>query len=463
MKSSAMHAVSYELLHKYNVAGPRYTSYPPAPSWRDDFGPTNYEELIAQSNRARPASPLSLYVHLPFCERLCYFCGCTVVITGRNRSPLETYLASLRAEAGWLSARVSRQRPVVQFHFGGGTPTYSPPEALEELFGTIRSGFTFAPDAEIGSEVDPRVTTPAHLATLRRLGFNRLSMGVQDFDPTVQKAVNRIQPYELTRDLVAEARRLGFESVNLDLIYGLPYQTPASFRATIDKILSIRPDRLAVYSYANVPWMKKHQSVLEPHLPPEREKFEIFLAALTGFTEAGYEYIGMDHFARPDDELARARSDRTLWRNFQGYTTKAGTDLFGLGMSAIGGIGDAYVQNHRDLHVYSDAIERGGPATMRGFRLTDDDRVRRRVIMNLLCHGVVVKREIEGEFGISFDAYFRNALARLEECREDGLVELAADRITATPLGRVFLRNLAMPFDAHLPADSQKPMFSRTL
>jgi oxygen-independent coproporphyrinogen-3 oxidase len=385
------------------------------------------------------------------------------VITGKNHKTEEGYLGLLLKEIAWLSGRVDRSRPVVQLHYGGGTPTYFDPGRLERLADALHSSFSFAPDAELGVEIDPRVTTPAHLEVLRRGGFNRLSMGVQDFDPTVQETVNRIQPYEATRDLVDAARSLGFQSVNMDLIFGLPFQTPESFRRTIEKILTIAPDRLAVYSYAHVPWMKKHQRVNEPKLPSEREKFEIFRTALSRFTEAGYEYIGMDHFARPDDELARARRDRTLWRNFQGYTTKAGTDLFGMGMSSIGGIGDAYVQNERDLPKYRAAMEAGGPATMRGFRLSADDRLRRVVIQNLLCHGVIVKPEIEAQFGIAFDEYFADALDRLEECRDDGLVELGKDEIRATALGRIFLRNLAMPFDAYLAAAPEKPMFSRTL
>jgi oxygen-independent coproporphyrinogen-3 oxidase len=312
-------------------------------------------------------------------------------------------------------------------------------------------------------EVDPRVTTPAHLEALSRAGFNRLSMGVQDFDPEVQRAVNRVQPFEDTRNRVRAARAMGFESVNVDLIYGLPLQTPGTFRATIERILDIAPDRLAVYSYANVPWLKKHQKLLESRLPGEQEKFEIFRTALALFTAAGYEYIGMDHFARPDDELARARRNRTLHRNFQGYTTKAGTDLVGLGVSAIGAIGDAFVQNRRQLADYRQAVEAEGAATFRGFRLSFDDRVRRAVIGNLLCHGVVVYREIESAFGIDFPEYFAGALEGLAGCVTDGLVGISETEIRATPLGRVFLRNLAMPFDAYLPAQLEKPVFSRTL
>jgi oxygen-independent coproporphyrinogen-3 oxidase len=288
-------------------------------------------------------------------------------------------------------------------------------------------------------------------------------MGVQDFDPRVQQAINRIQPAADTSRLVAQARELGFPSINMDLIYGLPFQTPESFSRTIDQVLEIAPDRLAVYSYANVPWMKKHQNVLLPHLPDEKTKFGIFQTALARFTDAGFEYIGMDHFARPEDELSRARANRTLHRNFQGYTTKAGTDLIGLGMSAIGSVGDTYVQNRRELPEYSRAVGEAGGATFRGCRLSGDDRLRRTVIGNLLCHGVVVKREIEAAFSIGFDGYFADAIEKLKPCVEDGLVELSAAEIRATALGRIFLRNLAMCFDAYLGAPSETPVFSRTL
>ena len=452
-----------ELLKRYNVQGPRYTSYPTAPMWKETFDAQDYRRILAESSTAESPAPLSLYFHLPFCEKLCFFCGCTVVITGRDHGPELPYLDPLEREIDWVAGAVGSGRPVTQLHWGGGTPTYFAPERLERLFGRIRERFDFARDAEIGVEIDPRVTTVEHLETLARLGFNRLSMGVQDFDPRVQQAINRIQPFEATRDLVAAARSLGFPSVNMDLIYGLPYQTPETFSRTIDRVLEISPDRLAVYSYANVPWMKKHQTVLEPHLPDETTKFGIFRTALERFTEAGYEYIGMDHFARPDDELARARRDRTLHRNFQGYTTKAGMDLLGFGMSAIGAIGPYYVQNRRELAAYREAVLGGGAATFRGARLSDDDTLRRAVIGNLLCHGVVVKREIEERFGIRFDETFADAIARLAGPAGDGLVELSRGEIRATALGRIFLRNLAMPFDAYLEETPQKPVFSRTL
>ncbi len=457
--------VSIELLRRYNVQGPRYTSYPTAPVWKENYGAADYETILAETAAAPAPSPLSLYFHLPFCERLCYFCGCTVVITGSKHGLEHPYFDILAREIDWVADRAGAGagRPTVQLHWGGGTPTYFPPELLEKLGRRILDRFPLAPDAELGVEVDPRVTTRQHLEVLARLGFNRLSMGVQDFDPTVQKAINRIQPYAATRKLVEEARALGFPSVNMDLIFGLPYQTPESFSATIDRVLEIAPDRLAVYSYANVPWMKRHQNVLLPHLPDEATKFGIFRTALERFSDAGFEYIGMDHFARPDDELARARRDRTLHRNFQGYTTKAGTDLIGFGMSAIGSVGPHYVQNRRELAAYTESVAGTGAATFRGARLSADDELRRTVIGNLLCHGVVIKREIEERFGIAFDETFARALRDLEPCAADGLVELSPQEVRATALGRVFLRNLAMPFDAYLESSPDKPVFSRTL
>ena len=456
--------VPLELLRRYNVPGPRYTSYPTAPSWKESLDAAAYARILQESSAGDEPPPLSLYFHLPFCERLCYFCGCTVVITGTHHGPENPYMETLLREIDWVSERLgAADRRVVQLHWGGGTPTYSSPELLTRLGGRIRERFRFDPDAEIGVEIDPRVTTPAHLEALAALGFNRLSLGVQDFDPEVQESINRVQPFEATRDLVRAARSLGFPSVNLDLIYGLPHQTSERFSRTIDQILEIGPDRLAVYSYANVPWMKKHQSVLEKHLPDEATKLSIFLTALERFTAAGFEYIGMDHFARPDDELARARRERTLHRNFQGYTTKAGTDLVGFGMSAIGSIGDWYVQNRRELPLYRAEVDERGGATFRGARLTADDRLRRTVIERLMCHGVVLKREIESEFGIRFDEEFAAALERLGPLEKDGLVALAPDEVRATPLGRIFLRNLAMPCDAYLEKPSEKPVFSRTV
>ena len=454
--------VGEELLERYNRPGPRYTSYPTAPVWNDSFGPDDLERVHEEAERAR--SPVSLYMHIPFCESLCLFCACSVIIQ-KDKRVAPPYLTVLKREMERVSRSVSREREVVQFHWGGGTPTYLAPEQMEDLFGAVRARFTFAADAEIGIEVDPRVTSREHLETLRRLGFNRLSMGIQDFHAEVQKAIHRIQPFELTRDLLLAARELGFDSINVDLIYGLPYQSPERFAHTVDQILQLAPDRVALFSYAHVPWLKKQQGSFAGHLPEGMQKFEIFRTGLLKFLEAGYLYIGMDHFAKPEDELAISQRKRTLHRNFQGYTTKAGADLYGMGVTAISGIQNAYAQNHRELAAWEKSVAERGIATMRGDRLSEDDRLRRAVISRLLCHTVLLKEEIAREFGIDFDRYFADELARLEASREDGLVLLEPGEIRTTWLGRIFIRNLAMVFDPYLEKQqlAAKPLFSKTL
>jgi len=449
-------------LEKYNRPGPRYTSYPTAPVWKDDFGPDDLESFYASAEKE--ATPLSLYMHIPFCESLCLFCACNVSIQ-KDKKVAIPYLDALKREIEHVSQRVSKNRPVIQFHWGGGTPTYLTPAQMEDLFGHARQRFSFAPDAEIGIEIDPRVTNRAHLESLRRLGFNRLSMGIQDFQPKVQETIHRVQPYGLTRDLIVAARELGFESLNVDLIYGLPYQTAESFKDTIDKTLTLAPDRVAMFSYAHVPWLKKQQGSFAEHLPEGMEKFRIFRAGLERFLGAGYLYIGMDHFARPGDELAVAQKNRTLHRNFQGYTTKAGADLYGMGVSAISSIGAAYAQNRREVPAYQETIGTRGIATMRGYRLSADDLLRRAVIGRLLCHTVIPKHEIEQEFSIVFDEYFAPELQRLEEARDEGLVVLDPGEIRVTSLGRIFIRNVAMAFDRYLHEQQmdQRPLFSKTL
>lgn len=454
--------ISPEFLALYNRPGPRYTSYPTAPVWRDDFRTDDLERACEQADAAR--TPVSLYMHLPFCESLCLFCACNVVIT-KDHSAAPPYLATLKREIQSVSERVSRSRQVVQFHWGGGTPTYLTPAQMEDLFTFTAEKFSFAPDAEIGIEVDPRVTSTEHLETLRRLGFNRLSMGIQDFDPEVQRAVKRVQPLEMTSELIAGSRGLGFDSINVDLIYGLPYQTADRFANTVDEVLALAPDRIALFSYAHVPWIRKQQGSLAASLPEGMEKFRIFCTAIEKFLRAGYQYIGMDHFARPNDELAIAQKQRTLHRNFQGYTTKAGADLYGMGVSAISAVGSSYAQNYRELPRYAEAVERRGMATMRGYRLSEDDRVRRALIMRLLCHALVCKSEISREFGVDFDDYFAQELARLHPFVDDGLIELEGDEIRVTFLGRIFIRNLAMIFDPYLERQrlAEQPLFSKTL
>ncbi len=454
--------VGEEFLAKYNRPGPRYTSYPTAPVWNDAFGPDDLEKVHAEADRAK--TPVSLYMHIPFCESLCLFCACNVIIE-KNKTVAPPYLGILKRETERISRSISKDRPVVQFHWGGGTPTYLTPEQIEDLFGFTRELFHFAPDAEIGIEIDPRVTSREHLETLRKLGFNRLSMGIQDFHADVQKAVHRIQPFEMTRDILFATRELGFDSINVDLIYGLPYQTPDRFAHTVDQILELTPDRVALFSYAHVPWLKKQQGSFAAHLPEGMEKFEIFRTGLLKFLEAGYLYIGMDHFAKPGDELAVSQQNRTLHRNFQGYTTKAGADLYGMGITAISGFQGAYAQNHRDIPSWEKAVNARGLATMRGYHLSNEDRLRRAVINRLLCHTVVIKEEISREFGIDFDQYFAEELRRLESFQQDDLVLLDRGEIRATWLGRIFIRNLAMIFDPYLEKQQliAKPLFSKTL
>jgi oxygen-independent coproporphyrinogen-3 oxidase len=454
--------ISPEFLALYNRPGPRYTSYPTAPVWRDDFRLDDLDRAYQQAEAAR--TPVSIYMHLPFCESLCLFCACNVVISKDHRVTAP-YLESLKREIERVSERVSGARPVVQFHWGGGTPTYLTPAQMEDLFGFTAGKFSFAPDAEIGIEVDPRVTSAQHLETLRHLGFNRLSMGIQDFDLEVQRAVKRVQPLEMTSELIARSRALGFESINVDLIYGLPYQTTDRFARTVDEVLGLEPDRIALFSYAHVPWIRKQQGSLASSLPEGMEKFRIFCGAIEKFLRAGYQYIGMDHFSKPGDELAVAQRQRTLHRNFQGYTTKAGADLYGMGVSAISAIGSTYAQNYRELPRYTEAVERRGTATMRGYRLSEDDRLRRALITRLLCHAVICRSEISREFGIDFDGYFAPELARLKPFVEDRLIQLSGDEIRVTLLGRIFIRNLAMIFDPYLEKQrlAEQPLFSKTL
>lgn len=452
--------ITQELLDRYNVPGPRYTSYPTAPEWNDSFGPADYERTLEASNGTR--HPLSLYMHLPFCERLCLFCGCNVVIS-KNHGVSIPYLKMLEWEIDQIARRLDRSRPVVQFHWGGGTPTYFTPAQLEELFLFTRERFSFAPDAEIGIEADPRVTTQEHLTVLRKLGFNRISMGIQDFNPIVQKAVRRIQPYEATKELFDGCRSLGFDSVNVDLIYGLPHQTPEGFVDSVNKVIELGADRVAMFSYAHVPWLKKQQGAVAKLIPLGMDKYQIFRAGIEQFTRAGYLYIGMDHFARPGDELCVAQQNRTLHRNFQGYTTKAGSDLLGMGVSSISGVDRVYAQNYRDLKEYSAAIEAQRLPTMRGMHLTDDDVVRRAAINKLLCHCMIHKKEFESEYNIRFDDYFAEELGKLAALANDGLVALKPDAIHVTMLGRIFIRNVGMVFDQYLQKPKDKPVFSKTL
>lgn len=454
------------LIRKYDKPGPRYTSYPTAPNFTSAVGPDQIAAEYRKSNTADalggPPAGLSLYVHLPFCEKLCYFCGCNMVVR-RDHTRSFPYLDAVEREMDTVAAMVDRRRPVRQVHFGGGTPTFLPPEALERLVKMLKSRFTFAPDAELGVEAHPNETRREHLQVLATNGWNRLSLGVQDLDDAVQRSINRVQPLEVTQRCIEDARALGFTSVNVDLIYGLPFQTPAKFEATVDTVIRrLSPDRLAVYNFAYLPDMIKHQRLLPAEALPDPEKKLAILERTIGqFTDAGYVFIGFDHFAKPDDELSVAQRNRTLNRNFMGYTTHKGLDLFAFGVSAISQVGRVYAQNKKDLKVYEPAAASGVLPSERGFLLSDDDLLRRDVIMTLSSHFELDKAEIEQRFKIAFDDVFADALAALVPMQDDGLVELGARKITVTPRGRMMVRNLCMAFDGWLAKRANT--FSRTV
>ncbi|MBU1228232.1 MAG: oxygen-independent coproporphyrinogen III oxidase [Actinobacteria bacterium] len=458
--------ITPELLERYDKPGPRYTSYPTAVEFAESFGPADYAERLAGAAR-HPADPLSLYVHLPFCEARCSFCGCHVVVA-RRQSVADVYLDRVLAEADLVVDHLGERRTLAQYHWGGGTPTYYASDDLAAFHRALLQRFELAPDAEVAVEVDPRVTGGDHLAVLRELGFNRVSMGVQDLDPEVQELIGRNQNWEETRDLHLEARRLDFDSINIDLIYGLPGQTIASFTATLERVLELRPDRLAVYSFAYVPWVKPNQKRIDQATLPDRDtKFALLALVSEGLVSAGYRAIGMDHFALPGDELSLALNEGTLSRNFMGYTTKRGTEMVALGTSGISDVAGAYAQNHKRLNSYYTSVDTGELPVERGLPLSRDDRIRRHVITELMCNGVVRPSDVETGFGIDFGTYFA---AELEDLTgpggavEEGMVRVDGDALVATDLGRLFIRNVAMAFDAYLrDKTGDRPVFSRTV
>lgn len=456
--------VDLEMLRRYDRPGPRYTSYPTAPQFTSEFAQKEFDLEIQRTNEIENPADLSLYFHLPFCDTLCYFCGCTMIIT-HNRKNIDEYINYLIKEIKLVSSKIKKGRRVAQLHWGGGTPTYLTSEQIRRLFGAIHEHFAFCPDAEISVEIDPRGLSETHLDALRDVGFNRASMGVQDFEPKVQEAVNRLQSEELTRWAFQGLCERGFESINLDLIYGLPFQTVDSFNQTLDRIIDISPDRLAVFNYAHVPWMQKHQRLIkEETLPKATEKLRILKATIEKLTALGYAYIGMDHFAKAEDSLTQALHTKTLYRNFQGYSTKSGCDLYGLGMSSISQLQDVYAQNIKEIPSYCEAIDRGGLATHRGYRLTKDDRLRRYVIMKLMCDFELDNKQVEEKFNIRFDNYFEDALPKLERFAVDGLIERPNGVISVTEMGHLLIRNIAMVFDKYLNEKRKdEPLYSRTV
>jgi oxygen-independent coproporphyrinogen-3 oxidase len=457
---SALH-VDLDLVKKYNTAGPRYTSYPPATKFTDAVSWEELDARIEANNRTTRG--LSIYFHIPFCETLCWFCGCTTVIT-RNHEQGGDYIDYLGREVAKLKPRLNPARHVVQLHFGGGSPTFLRPDEIRRLGEMIHRHFTFSPEIEASVEVDPRRLTRDHLAALREIGFNRASMGVQDFNPKVQEAIHRIQPREMTQQAMDWMRELGFGSINLDLIYGLPHQTPASFSETLDTVLEIQPDRLAVFSYAHVPWIKPAQKILETKVLPEPEaKLEMLKLVIEKLTAEGrYDYIGMDHFARPDDELAVAQRNKQLQRNFQGYSTRAGSDIYAFGMSSISQIPDAYWQNEKELPKYQEAVDAGRAPWGRAYFVTAEDNLRREIIMRVMCDLSLDFGAMSRQLGIDFESHFAEELAALEPFQADGLVERLPTGLNVTDTGRLFIRNIAMCFDNTL-APSGERRHSRTI
>jgi oxygen-independent coproporphyrinogen-3 oxidase len=474
LASGAPFVLTPELLRRHDVSGPRYTSYPTADRFVEAFGPADYAQALGQRGGAGAgALPLSLYVHIPFCASLCYYCACNKIITKHHERAAEylRYLArevDLHLEALGANPATGQVPAISQLHLGGGTPTFLSDAELRELMRMLQRAFHFTPGGEYSIEVDPRTIDPARLDVLAELGFNRLSFGVQDFDPAVQKAVHRVQPAQQVFDLVAAARERGFESINIDLIYGLPLQTPASFARTLDLVSQLRPDRVALYAYAHLPERFKPQRRIDAaQLPGAASKLTMLSDALARLQGAGYVYVGMDHFALPGDALAVAQRQGRLHRNFQGYSTQPDCDLIGLGVSAIGRIGATYSQNAKTLEEYYDALDRGIFPVQRGLALSRDDLVRRAVIMALMCQGELMFESINLAWLIDFKTYFAAELTALRELAEQGLVTLDLDDrrggIQITPQGWYFVRAIAMVFDRYLQADRNRARFSKIL
>lgn len=454
--------VNLDLVRKYNQPGPRYTSYPPATKFAPSFTREVFLERIEKNNQTN-AGDLSLYFHLPFCRSLCWYCGCTTIISTQQKKSA-AYLPLLDQEMSVMRGRLNSERKVVQLHFGGGTPTFLLPDELRALGRMIRRQFQIAPDAEFGVEVDPRRLTEDHVRALKEIGVNRVSLGVQDHNPHVQIAVHRIQPREVTELAIKWIRAAGIEMVNIDLIYGLPHQTTESFEKTLDEIVELRPDRLAVFSYAHVPWIKSAQKILEmDQLPSAETKMQLLKLTIEKLTaDDQFVYIGMDHFARPNDELTLSQKNRTLQRNFQGYSTRGNTDIYSFGISSISQAADAYWQNFKDLDTYAEMLNRGDAPIERGYVLNEDDKLRRKTIMRLMCDLELNYAELSTELGIDVAKYYASEIDSLGDLESDGLVERSTNGLKITGAGRLFIRNVAMLFDAYLPRQAER-RFSQTV
>jgi len=454
-----------ELISRYNLYGPRYTSYPAATQFNEQFGIKDYCQVVTDSNEDLLPKPLSLYIHLPFCNTVCFYCACNKIITA-NRKHAIPYLEDLHKEINLQGALFDNDRVVNQLALGGGTPTYISHEQMSDLMNVMKENFTLREDdsGEYSIEIDPREIKVETISLLRNLGFNRMSIGVQDFDPQVQKAVNRNQTYEQTLNVFNEARNHGFHSINIDLIYGLPKQSTRTFRKTISKIIEMNPDRIAIYNYAHLPRLFKTQrQIKEEDLPAPNEKLEILGESIESLTDAGYVYIGMDHFAKPDDELAIAQRKGSLYRNFQGYSTNANCDVIGFGVTAISKVSNSYSQNIRTLDDYHTALEQNKIPILRGYKLTDDDELRREVITQLICHFQIEYRTIEDLFKIDFKDYFSKEIQLLDDMQKDELLIKNDDSIEILPAGRFLIRNICSVFDIYLDRNKSKNNYSKMI
>lgn len=461
MKKNSLLSVEFpdlELLQRFDVPGPRYTSYPTADRFSKDFGAKDFESVLA----ARPEGrDLSIYVHIPFCSNICYFCGCNKEVT-KDHSRSKEYIEVLAMECDNVAKVLGGSRKVEQLHFGGGSPTFLNNDEILEVMRVITERFPLAEGAEVSVEVDPRTTPVDKVATLAKAGFNRMSVGVQDFNERVQIAINRVQAFEQTKAVFDAARANGFHSINMDLIYGLPFQSRETFAHTLDKVIELSPDRIALYHYAHLPeHFKAQRRINAADLPPSPEKVGIMMDAITRLSKSGYHYIGMDHFAKRTDELAKAQEEGTLQRNFQGYSTKPECDMVALGVSSISKVHGCYAANPRDLPSYYEKVRSGALATVRGYLLNDDDKLRSKVIMELMCQFRVVKADIEKQFGINFNEYFDFELNNLKHFEKEGLVTLAEDAVSVTPKGKLLVRAVAMNFDRYLREDERVRRYSR--
>lgn len=455
--------ISESLLERYDIPGPRYTSYPTADRFVEAFGPEDLCNALTDRRETRSATALSIYVHIPFCESVCYYCACNKVITKHHSKGAE-YLHYLSREVDLITQHLGQGQKVSQLHLGGGSPTFLSDAELGDVMSMLQRNFELVPGGEYSIEIDPRTVTDLRLEHLHRLGFNRLSFGVQDFDPQVQVAIHRVQPRFQVEALMHSARRIGYESINLDLIYGLPQQTPESFERTLDDVILLRPDRVAIYAYAHLPTRFKPQRRINAHeLPSPQGKVHMLALAIDRLTQAGYVYIGMDHFALPNDPLAVAKAQGRLHRNFQGYSTQPDCDLVALGVSAIGRIGPTYSQNAKTLEEYYDCIDQGRLPVVRGLALTPEDILRRAVIMAIMCQGKLDFEAIELAFMTDFRRTFAHALARLEPLIQEGLVELDEQGLQVTQSGWMLVRAIAMVFDQYLQSDLDRARFSKIL